>query len=240
MASNSTDLIGIAQGFLPSGIGGVGTTVLTVVTWVIILFILASATGITLWIVLQRRRYNNNLVIFDKINGRWIDVLRDKGRAIKFGNMGVKVMYFKKLKQYEPMPTIQSGHRKFYFKRRADGTLENFEMKDDESPEKKELIEMNQAMLYHHTGINRGLEARYKKEDWKAYIPMAVGIGAIIIICLFVWLIMDKWMALSSATTAGVESINKMTDKQVSILTQINNMMERLGMNGTGYIQNPP
>jgi hypothetical protein len=235
--ATSSDMIGIAKSFLPN-ISGAGGTIFTVITWIIVIIVLAIIIAVTMYFVIQRRRYNNSLIVFDKINGRWIDVVRDKGMTVKFGNMGIKLMYFKKLKVYEPMPTIQSGNRRFYFKRRADGTLENFEMLDDESPEKKELIEMNQAMLYHHTGINRGLEARYKKEDWKAYIPMAVGIGAIIIICLFVWLIMDKWMSLSSATTEGVKAVAKMTDQQTSILAQINNMMARMGINGSqGYIQ---
>lgn len=236
MANQTLDVVSSIKTVLPN-MAGTGQTVLTVITWLTIIFILGAVTTVVLIVAIQRRRYNNTLVIFDKINGRWIDVMRDKGMAIKFGNLGIKVMHFKKLKLNEPMPTIQSGHRKFYFKRRADGTLENFELKDDETPEKKELIQMNQAMLYHHTGINRGLENRYKKEDWKAYIPMAVGIGAIIIICIFVWLIMDKWMSLSSATAEGVKALAEQTKAQSETTRQINNLMARIGMNGSqGYI----
>ena len=234
----ATDVMGTIGQVLPN-VSGTGQTVLSVITWLIVIVIMGIITTAVLILVLQRRRYNYTLIVFDKINGKWVDVLKDKGMAIKFGNMGIKVMYFKKLKVHEPFPTIQSGARRFYFKRRADGTLENFELGDDETPTKKELIEMNQSMLYHHTGINRGLENRYKKEDWKAYIPMAVGIGAIIIICLFVWLIMDKWMSLSQATTEGVKAVAKMTDSQSAILTRLDNMMARAGMNGTGYITNP-
>jgi NADH:ubiquinone oxidoreductase subunit 6 (subunit J) len=229
------DVISTAKGFLPN-MAGVGSGIMTVITWVVIMVILGITTAIVLFIVLQRRRYNNTLVIFDKINGRWIDTFRDKGMSIKFGNMGIKVMYFKKLKTYEPFPTIQSGNRKFYFKRRADGTLENFEMKDDESPEKQNLISMNQSMLYHHTGINRGLENRYKKEDWKAYIPMAVGITAIIIICLFVWLIMDKWMTLSNSANTGVENANKVMESANNMLARLDNVMAH---QGSGYVTKP-
>lgn len=225
------NLAGAAASLLPK-IAGAAQTGLNVIVWAVIVIVMFVGITTFLIIWLQKRRYRNTLIIFERINGVWVDTRLDKGMELNFGDMGGKVMYFKRMKRYESFPSIQSGERKFYFKLHPNGILENFKLVDEQSNDSKIDEEMSKAALFHHTGINRGLDKRYDKFNLAAYIPMFVGLGAIIIICVFVWLIMDKWISLAAATTEGVKNSALVMDQANRILSNMQNICQ----GGKGFI----
>lgn len=245
MADNSTGIVqaigqggignlqGVATAVLPKILAG-GSIFVNVVAWILIFIVLAVVMGVVFFIVIQRRRYKNTLIIFERINNVWVDTFLDKGMEVKFSPLGTSVMYFKSLKRYEPMPKIQSGNRKFYFKKYADGTLINFRLDDNENETKEQFIDMNKAMLYHHTGINRGLQNRYDKQPlWKEYLPLILSSVYIVIMGVMIWFALDKMLQTQTAINAGITTSNLVLDKANAILGSLSNVCN----GGTGYIK---
>lgn len=222
-----------AKAVLPKIIGA-GSFAVNIIVWVIIFIVLGIIAGLVFYFAIQRKRFNNILIIFEKINNVWVDTFLDKGMEVKFSPLGTSVMYFRKLKRNEPMPKIQSGSRKFYFKKYPDGTLINFRLDDNETDDFEKFTDMNKAMLYHHTGINRGLNNRYDKlNPWKEYAPIIISVIFIAMMGVMVWLVMDKMLQIQTVQNAGTESMVKVLDKANSILGKLDN----IGSGGSGFVQ---
>ena len=103
-----------------------------------------------------------------------------------------------------------------------------------ESEDKLKMREMNQAMLYHHTGINKGLKERYEKKNlWKEYLPIILSVGFIIMIGVMTWLLFDKWITLAQTTNVGVETSAKVLEKADSILGKLDNLISH---QTSGYV----
>jgi hypothetical protein len=222
-----------AKAVLPK-ILGAGSLFVNVIAWIIIFIVLVVIACVILFVYFQKRRYNNILIIFERINNVWVDTFLDKGTEVKFSPLGTSVMYFKKLKRYEPMPKIQSGSRKFYFKKYADGTLINFRLDDTNNESFEKFTDMNKAMLYHHTGINRGLQNRFDKAPmWKEYLPLIISVGFIMVIVIGTYFLFDKWIALAETTNAGVKVSGEILEKANAMLGAMDNVCS----NGKGFVQ---
>jgi ABC-type multidrug transport system fused ATPase/permease subunit len=218
MADNPIDVV---KGLLPS-IKAIGITSISIIAGFIIIFILMIIIGVVFFVIMQNRRYKNTIIIFDKINGKWVDVDKDKALEITFSDLGATIFYFKKYKIYKPKPKIQSGFRRYYFRKRSDGELENFDLQDSDTPLSLKMESMERDMMYANTGIRKGLKERYEKLKWyKEYAPIIVSVIFIILIIVGTWLLFDKWIKLAQTTTDAVKTAREVLELAKSILANI-------------------
>lgn len=220
---NTQDIMATAQSFLPK-LSGIGSGFVSVIAIVIIFCVIAIVFSIILFMVIQNKRYKYRIIIFENINGIWVDTSNDKAMELRFGDMGTSILYFKKMRRYEPFPQHFAGKYKVYYRKRG-GVLENWEHRDTTDKADDNFMQMIKAMLFHHTAINRGLEKRYNQMTWlKEYAPIIVSVVFIILIGVFTWLLFDKWIELAKTTNTGVETAGKVMDKADSILGKLDNI----------------
>jgi hypothetical protein len=202
-----------------------GNVLVSTVAWIIFIVLFVIIAGVIAYIMVDRATYRNKIILFEKINGRWIDTKKDKASEIKFGDLGTILLYCKKHKKYLPRPAVQSGVRKFYYRIKADGNWENFEFIDDEKSDTMKFASVEKNITERNVGIRKGLGERYKKGNWlKDNAVMLLSMGFIIILGVLGWLYMDKVIALTGKLGGVADTLNQILKQQDSILGKIANL----------------
>jgi hypothetical protein len=231
---NETNLGGVIGAVVPT-VQIWGTALISTVAWIIFIVFFIIIAGVIAYILVMRATYRNKIILFEKINGRWIDTKKDKASEIKFGDLGTILLYCKKHKKYLPRPAIQSGIRKFYYRIKADGNWENFEFIDDEKSDTMKFASVEKNITERNVGIRKGLGERYKKTNWlKENAVMLISIGFIILIGVMGWLYIDKVISLTGKLGGVADTLNEIMKKQDSILGHISNMQ-----GGSGIVKVP-
>ena len=209
-----------------------GSVLVSTVAWIIFIVLFIIVSGVVAYIIINKMTYRNKIILFEKINGRWVDTKKDKASEIKFGDLGTIILYCKKHKKYLPRPSKQSGIRKFYYRIKADGNWENFELFDDETTDIMKFASVEKNITERNVGIRKGLGERYKKTNWlKENAVMLISMGFIIVLGVLGWLYMDKVISLTERLGGVADTLNKILQQQDSILGKIANMQ-----GGTGYV----
>lgn len=231
------DLQTYANAILPE-VKVYGSFFLSAITWLILIGIFSIIAGVVTYFIIQKRVYRNKIILFEKINGRWVDTGKDSAKEIKFGDLGMVILYCKKHKKYVARPSKQSGVRKWYFKVRGDGNWENFEFADDETSDKLKFYSVEKNITERNVGVRKGLQDKYNEKSWlKENAIILVSIAFIMMIGIMTWLLFDKWIDLAGKTNAGVEASGKVMEKAGEILDKLNVVIQRT--EGSGYIEVP-
>lgn len=206
-----------------------GSWIFSTITWIIFIIFFVIVASVITYLIIRLRIYRNKIILFEKINGRWVDTGKDRARELKFGDLGFTILYCMGHKKYLPKPPHQSGIRKFYYKIRGDGNWENFELKDDETPSKLSMFSVEKNITERNVGIRKGIESRYTKSNWlRENAVMLISIGFIALIGIFTYLYLDKWITLVQQTGAGfnamLDKMNTMMDRLDSLLAQYNSL----------------
>lgn len=226
------DLQGVAGAILPQ-VKIYGSYAVSTIAWLILIVIFLVVAGVVAYIVIERRKYRNTIIIFEKINNRWVDTGRDKAMELPFGDLGMKILYCKKHKKYLPKPSQQSGVRKFYFRIRSDGNWENVEFKDDEYKDILSFYSVEKNITERNVGIRKGLEGRYKSMSaWSQYAPIIISVIFILVVGVCAYLIFDKWIGLANATEDSMKTATQVLEKTDNILGKLDNICTKTSGSG--------
>lgn len=196
------------------------------ITWGIVIILILTIIAVVTFVIMNRKKYKNQIVIFEKINGVPQDTGKDRACEISLNKGGDTVFYLQKRKKYLATPRIQSGKRKFYFYIREDGEWLNFSLADfDDSMRKLNAHFLDKEMRYARTQLQRGLKERYETKNFlKEYAPMIISIMFIVIVGVFTWLLFDKWLGLAQATNDGVKTAGEVMKLAKEILGNLDNI----------------
>ena len=202
-----------------SGIFGALTILLIIVILIVVVI------GLGYWII-QRRKYNKRINIFEKIHGRWEHTKTDKAMEVKIGKTGDTVFILKKHKKYIPIPSLQMGPRIYWLAVREDGEWINFEIEDIDVKQRKAGVHfVNTDMRYARTALEEALKDRYDKPQfWKEYGIIIASVGFIAMIGVMTWLLFDRWIELASTTNAGVQASKEVIELAKETLIAIDNI----------------
>ncbi len=226
-------------GFIPSSdfIGGF----FSVGVWLIFIFIFAVISAIVTYLIVVRLRYNNKVIIWQKIGNNIEIIGRDRAMGMPLSRFGEQVLYLKKRKKYLPMPDKQVGRRMFFYFIRKDGQWINVSMDDiDELTKKLRIHFTDKSTNYARTQIDRALKERYDKPNFfEKYGVLIVSITFVVLLGILTWLLFDKWIDLAGATSSGVEQLGIVTEKtgvMIDRVTELLEVMENICQGGSGVI----
>jgi len=200
---------------LPASLSGAG--IMKIILWIIgsILFSIIVVGGVILLFYILK--FNKKAVIFEKVNNRIVPTINSKACFEKVGRAGDRMFYIKSLKQYTKDASIQMGKNTFWFYKREDGELINFELKDlDEIMKQAGAFYVDFDMRMHRLGIEKNLKERHLKEKfWDKYGAMIMNILAfmIIVVCMviFFWQlnkVMGSLKSLIDAMNGYIQAFN--------------------------------
>lgn len=197
-----TDLGSIASQFIPNM-----SSVYTILIWVLGILTFGIVTGVITWITIDRRRYNRIITIYENQNGVLKEIGEDRARVITIDKGLAKVWYLKKQKLYSQPFVYSTAKGKFPVIRKADGDLENFELRL--TAEGQQVIGkiMPTSIRMANANIRRYMKDTYKKDSFMdKYGKTIMMIVEMVIFGLILIIILEK--------TAGVMgSLNSMMQK---------------------------
>ncbi len=196
---------------------------LTILLIIVLLIVATIAIG---YFIIQRRKYNKKINIFEKIHGRWSHTGTDKAMEVKSGKKGDTGFILKKHKKYIPIPTLQMGPRIYWIAIREDGEWINFDIEDIDIKQRRAGVHfVNTDMRYARTALEEALKDRYDKPNlWKEYGVLIASVGFIAMIGIMTWLLFDRWIELAATTNAGVEASKEVIILAKETLTAIDNI----------------
>lgn len=229
-----TDTVGgIAGGFMPNF--AMFSSIFHFMTWILIFIIFLVVVGVTTFILVYFKKFNKKIVLFEKINGIFQPVGKDRAMEVKLSTSGDTILYLAKAKKYLPNPSIQTGIRTYWYFVREDDEWINFGLDDLDLTSKRMGAKMLQKEArFARTQIQKGLKERYDKPGfWEKYGLLVMSLGYIVIIGVMTWLIMDKWIEVVGNIAGIVENLDKVIEKADSILGKLDN----LNSGGSGLIR---
>ena len=220
-------MIGQITGFLPKiNLSGVGNFVFLAVLTILILIVVGGIFAWWLFSYLNKKRYNNRIIIFEKIDGRYRNSITDFAWEKKIGSGGDTIFYLKRLKKIIPRPTIQTGNRTYWMAKREDGELINIGMEDLD-------LKMREAKVYYNENEQRYARAslqklnkdRYNSETfWQKYGRDIMTIVFIVIISIMLILIISKLVDLVGQVGGLIKTSQDLQTATTKLLGEINNV----------------
>jgi len=211
-----------------------GAEIFSLLTYVILFFVFLVIVGISVWIIINRLKFNKKIVIFEKINGQFEPIKKDRGMIMRHGKAGDTILFIKKLKKFQPTPTLQTGRNTYWFFLREDGELINFSPGDFDAQSRELGAKfLDKEMRYARVSLQNSLKERYDKPGfWSQYGVLVVNISAIIIIMVFLWLIVDKLIDVASSVTSAVNAAKEVNEATKEVIVALNNVKT----GGSGYV----
>lgn len=186
-----------------------------VITLIVFLIIFALLAAVSTWLIINRLLFSKKIVLFEKV-GKTIEPTRkDRARILKWGDSGDTVFFTRKTKKYLPTPTIQTGRNTFWYYMREDGEWINIGIEDIDTKMKEVKAHfLDKEMRYGRVALHRNLEERFKKITfWDKYGGFIAYTVLIVIISISMYLMFDKFIAISNGLSGAMDAADKVIDK---------------------------
>lgn len=204
------------------------TAGISVVAWIIIIFILLALIGAITIFILIRRNYKYTIIIFEKINDVWVDTGKDKASEYKYGSLGNRILYWRKKKIYTIFPSERILQNKFYFKRNEfTGEYVPITLKDLSSNQLQLEDRLRAKIQTYNLGIRKGLkdELGIKKGWLMENLPTLISIGVIVVMGVMIWLCLDKVLQISNTQGAIAKQESENYARMSELVGKIDNLL---------------
>ena len=199
----------------------------TGITILIFVLITAVVVGIILYFILSARAYRYKIVIFEDIAGQgYVPVGRDKAKMIKVGDGGEEVLYLRKRKLYRTAYGKKIGRNTYAFAVGSDGYWHNITFGDlDEELAKLGVEPVDRDMRYMHVAIRRNIKERFETVTFLQKYGGLIAYTALIAVTgVMMWLLFDKFLAISGSVQGAVEAAEKVLDSTSQLLGALDNV----------------
>ena len=203
------------------------TTLIGFATVFVVFLIVAIIAGIVTYLIVRNIQFKYSIVIFEKVSGKFEPTRKDKGKEVKIGDLGQTVLFCRKSKKYLPMPDSQTGRRTFWYYIEPKGKhWVNFTMDDiDENLSKTKLKFSGIEVGYANVAIRKNLKERFMKQSFLSiYGGLIMYTMLIAISGIMIWLLFDKFIALTGSVNGAVESANEVLIATKDILVALDNI----------------
>jgi hypothetical protein len=202
---------------------------------IFLLFLAIVGGGVGLWLYwyISNKKFNKNIQIFEKIDGRYMPTFKDKATEMRIGNAGDTIFFCKKSKKYLPRPTIQTGINGYWFVKRDDGELINIGMEDIDTKMKQlGVFYVDPEMRYQRSALQKIIKERYdKKSFWQEHGSAILSILFIIIWAVSILLISKGYFNALQSVDNTLIATTDVLDSVKQVLSSLDNVCST-GMGG--------
>lgn len=199
----------------------------------VFMIIIAILLGLIFFFVINSKRYKYKITVFENIAGQgFVPTYRDKAKVVTVGDQGDEILLLKKRKIFKQAYGRKIGKNHFAFAIGSDGYWRNITFGDVDAKLKTLGIEpVDRDMRYMHVAIRRNIKDRYEKQNWlKDNIGLLVGIGSIVLVLVFMWLIFREFSAITSASEKAVLAAQQVLDSTTQVLSGLDNVISNSGV----------
>jgi len=207
-------------------------SIVGVVTYILVGLVILILLGVVAYVIILRLKFNRKIVIFEKINGKFEPARKDRAMFVRFGIGGDQIFFIKKLKKYVPIPELQTGRNTYWFFLRQDGELINFAPGDfDEQSKRMGAHFLDKEMRYARVSLQGHWKERYDKPKfWEKYGSLIINVIAILIIMVFLFLILDKFLSSLGTIESLMETQQTVLETNNRVLGALDNICSGSGI----------
>jgi len=209
---------------LPSFSMGIGS-----INWMLILivFMFVIVGGILIFILMDRKKYNKKIILFENIAGQGYQVTkRDRARLVKVGDGGEEILFLKKLKVYRTAYGKKMGKNQYWFAVGQDGYWYNIILGDlDAKMGMLDIEPIDRDMRYMHVAIRKNIQERYKKQNFMEKYGSILMNGLFLIIMLVgLGVLISKMADTANVINTGITTANELMATSRDLLTSMGNI----------------
>ena len=215
----AADFFGTAGDMLGVGAGG-GFDLTMVIGIVVLIIVFAIIAAVATYFIVSAKQFKLEVIIYEKIGGEMRPNRRDKAKRIYIGNGGDEALFLRKHRKILPMPTIQVRPNTFYYAISDDGEWVNFKFGDfDKDRKEMGATFLDKEMRYARTSLQYMSKERYDKRGfWEKYGGIVAYAALILVTAIGYWLLIDKMIDLSQASSGAVNAAQAVLEETKRIL----------------------
>ena len=204
----ATDFLGGLGTKFNFGLGEIGNILLII----FVVFVVFSAIGGIVAFIIWRKTYSEKVIVFGRIGNKPTVKYNDKAKYIKFGLIGDKLLYCRKLKKYLPPPNIQIAPHTWWMFEREDGEYINFSLADiDEKMREMGAYFVDVDMRLSRVATEKNLRSRLEKIGfWQKYGGTVAGFIFVVLITVALVVLFAKLVDVSKALESVAEAVKEM------------------------------
>jgi len=210
------------------------SSIFNFISWLLIFLVVTALCGVLVYLSIRGIKYKYKVVIWEKINGQFQDTGKDRGMEISVGKGGDLALYLAKRKKILPMPSLQTGRRKFFFFIREDGEWINFTPGDfDEVARIMGCRFLDKEMRFARVGLQGTFKERYDKPKFmEKYGPLILYTSTFAIVGVILWLIGKEIVTMIS----NLGPVLDKTGELIEQLKQLTGAIDVVKSGGSGLI----
>lgn len=213
-----------------------GNTVVNFITFIVLTIVLIVIMGVSIYILIDRLKFNKKAVIFEEIGNDYEDSRKDRIAEIPLGKGGDTIFYLKKHKKYLPRGTIQTGRKTYWYAIRQDGEWINFGIDHIDFIMKKARIRyLDKEMRHSRTALQEIFKERYQKPSfWSVYGGVIAFAILIVVFGVMTWLLFDKFLDFAGIINGAMEKSIEVLEKLDEVITKLDKLYSTSGLREAG------
>lgn len=202
--------------------------VMNTIGWIVFAVVIIGAAFFGIMAYNNNRQYKKKITVLEVVGINYVPTFADKAKVVKIGTGGFEILFLKKLKCYRIGYGGRVGKDTYYFFVGKDGYWYNGMLSADIYQIDKHkgfipIVTTNPAMRAQYTSLEKQIDSLHaeKKSFMDKYGGWMMGIGFVLVIGVFFWLI-----AKEASPMFG--SISSISDKQAIMLDKINILLQNV------------
>ena len=187
---------------------------------------------------MQKKKFNKTITFFKRnpFSGLLVADKSIQAMTVRLdtvGNLGYRLQKSYETRNLMPKLKYECKPNMHYVEYCEDGRIVEIRGFTDFDDERKSI---SATFSDHNTELARSSmhqmnKERYEKSNfWKDNATLLVNIGAIVVIMVFLWLIADKLITITSAVSEIVKEAGKLQESQSNILDSLNRLLNSQGV----------
>jgi len=206
--------------------------------YVILVVVIIGVIAFFVQQYLKKKKFNKTITFFRRNPFTGLLVADKNVKAMttrldSFGNLGYQLQKPYETKNLIPKLKYEAKPNVHYVEYCEDGKIveiTGFVDYDDERKSVKAKFSDQNTELG-RSSMHQMNKERYEKSNfWKEHATLLVNIGAIVVIMVFLWLIADKLIDVTSSVSNIVTQAGKLQDAQSNIIDSLNRLLNSQGV----------
>jgi len=206
--------------------------------YVILIVIVIGVVAYFVQAHLKKKKFNKTITFFKRnpFTGKLVADKNIKAMTVRldtYGNLGYRLQTSYETKNLMPKLKYEAKSNVHYVEYCEDGRIVEIIGFEDYDDQRKSV---NATFSDHNTELARSSmhqmnKERYEKSNfWKENATLLVNIGAIVVIMVFLWLIADKLIEVTSSVSRIVLEAGKLQEAQSNIIDSLNRLLNSQGV----------
>ena len=235
VSAGSTDLMQQGKNLFGGfHVGGI----FDILGYVILVIVIMGVVALFVKQYLQKKKFNKTITFFRRnpFTGKLVADKNIKAMTVRldsFGNLGYKLQSPYETKNLIPKLKYEAKTNVHYVEYCEDGKIVEIIGFGDYDDERKSIKATfsDQNTELGRSSMHQMNKERYEKSNfWKENATLLVNIGAIVVIMVFLWLIADKLITITSSVSGTVAEAGKLQIAQSNIIDSLNRLLNSQGV----------